>query len=83
MLLENHKFMKINVKVITKAKENKVVFNKETENWKIYVTEAPEKGRANKRVIDLLAENFNVSKANVNIVCGHASSGKIIEINKE
>ncbi|HRD25592.1 MAG TPA: DUF167 domain-containing protein [Methanoculleus sp.] len=37
-------------------------------------------GRANRAVIDLLAKTFEVSRGNVTIVAGHASSSKVVAI---
>lgn len=41
---------------------------------------APEKGKANADVVDMLAEHFHVPRSSVTIVRGHGSSRKIIEI---
>ncbi|MCX5687671.1 MAG: DUF167 family protein, partial [Candidatus Omnitrophica bacterium] len=40
----------------------------------------PEKDKANKRVIELLAEELDIKKKNIKIVSGKTSSKKIIEI---
>lgn len=70
--------MIINIKVISKAKKNMV---KQTKNGlKVYVTSAPEKGRANVAVINLLSEFLNVKKYHINIVSGQHSKEKVIEI---
>ncbi|MDK2916624.1 MAG: uncharacterized protein PWR25_1181 [Euryarchaeota archaeon] len=37
-------------------------------------------GRANRAIIDLLAETFNVPRADVEIIAGHTSSSKIVAI---
>jgi hypothetical protein len=42
---------------------------------------APAKdGKANARVIELLAEYFHIAKSNIRIVRGHAARKKLIEI---
>lgn len=41
------------------------------------------KGKANKSVIRLLSDFFNVSKNSVNIISGHKSRDKIIQITPE
>jgi uncharacterized protein (TIGR00251 family) len=73
--------MKITIKVKPNSKENKIeeddfgIFN-------IWVTALPEKGKANRQVIEILSNYFKVPKSSINIVCGEKSKSKIIEINK-
>ena len=43
---------------------------------------APEKGKANKRIIEMLAERFAVRKQDIRIVSGEAANRKIIEIER-
>lgn len=67
------------VRVVAGASRNKVV---KTSNGalKIYVTTAPEKGKANKAVLKLLSEEFGVSKSSVSIVKGIRNKDKIVRI---
>ncbi len=47
-------------------------------------TRAPAtKGKANRRVLELLAEHFDVHPSNLEIVAGHTSSVKHVEVCKE
>jgi uncharacterized protein len=71
--------MKIQVKVISKSSCNKVE-KIDDEHYKVKVTIAPEKGKANKKVIDILSEYFNVSKSQIEIVRGKTMADKFIEI---
>ncbi|MFH1610491.1 MAG: DUF167 domain-containing protein [Patescibacteria group bacterium] len=71
--------MKIQIKVITKASCNKVEKIDDV-HYKVKVTTAPEKGKANKKVIDILSEYFNVSKSKINIIKGQTIADKFIEI---
>jgi len=71
--------MKIQVKVIPKSSENRVV-GFEGEILKVKCTTVPEKGKANEVVIELLAAYFQVPKRAVHIVKGAVSSKKIVEI---
>ncbi|MFA5871510.1 MAG: DUF167 domain-containing protein [Parcubacteria group bacterium] len=48
--------------------------------YKIKVTAAPEKGKANGAVVNLLADYFSVSKSSVNIIGGKSARTKLIEI---
>ncbi len=47
---------------------------------KIAVTEAPERGKANAAVIELLAKRLGLAKKNVAIVQGETSPDKVAEI---
>jgi len=68
----------INIKVINKAKKNLVKVTKA--GYRVYVTAAPEKGKANVAVINLLSEYFEVKKYHINIVSGVHSRDKVVEI---
>jgi uncharacterized protein len=48
--------------------------------WKIRVTEAPERGRANEAVIRLLADTLAVPRSAVTLVSGHGGREKIVEL---
>jgi len=74
--------MKIFVKVKPKANEEKVIKLSDT-NFKVQVKESPEKGKANRAVIRMLADYFNTSQSNIKIISGSTSKLKIIEITKE
>ena len=50
------------------------------EAWKIRVAAAPERGRANDAVLELLAETLAVPRASVTLVSGGASRNKIVEL---
>jgi uncharacterized protein len=71
--------MRISLKVTARAKKEAIEKLSEN-NYKIKVAVPPEKGRANKRVIELLSREFGVSKRAVRIVSGETSNKKIIEI---
>ena len=71
--------MKIELRVIAKAKREEV--RKISENtYRIKVTAPPEKGKANKRVVELLSEELGIKKQDIRIVSGETSNRKIIEI---
>jgi len=71
--------MRISLKVTTRAKKEAI--EKLSENsYKIKVAVPPEKGKANKRVIEILAEEFGVRKQDILIVSGLTNSNKIAEI---
>jgi len=71
--------MKIFVKVKPRAKEEKVEKIDDI-NFKVQVTQPPEKGKANMAVVKALAGYFNVNRSNVQIVSGSSSKLKVIKI---
>ena len=71
--------MKIFVKVKPRAKEEKVEKIDDI-NFKVQVTQPPEKGKANMAVVKALAGYFNVNRLNVQIVSGSSSKLKVIKI---
>ncbi len=71
--------MVIEVHVQPKSSQRKVE-KKEDGLCKVYVTVAPENNKANKEVIELLAEEFGVKKYNIEIVKGLTSRNKVVRI---
>ena len=71
--------MRIKVKVIPRASRNAIEKLREG-SFKVWVTVAPEKGKANDKVIELLALEFEISKSKVLLVSGPTSSQKVFEI---
>ena len=66
------------VRVTPHARQNKVV---ECDGvLRVYTTTAPEKGRANGAVIELLSEYFDVPKSRIKILNGLAFREKTITI---
>ncbi len=70
---------RVYVKVTPKAGKNQVKKIAENE-YKVWLTAAPEKGKANKALIKLLAEYFGVSKSNVRILVGQTARIKIVDV---
>ena len=50
--------------------------------WTVRVAAPPVEGKANERVIELLAKHFRVPKSRVSIVRGLAGRKKIVEIDE-
>lgn len=70
--------MRVKVKVIPKSSRSLV--KEEEGRLKVYITAAPEKGKANKALIDLLASYFSVKKKDVRIIQGKHAPLKVVEI---
>jgi uncharacterized protein len=70
--------MKLDVKVVPKASRNAV--KDEGGRLKVYVTAAPEKGKANAAVITVLAKHLGVKKNQVVLIQGETSPRKVFEI---
>lgn len=50
------------------------------EGWKVRVSAAPERGAANRAVLELLAGLLGVPERTVRLVSGHGSRDKIVEV---
>jgi len=69
------------IKVKAKPRSKKEGVKEITKEYlEVRVNQPPEKGRANERIIELLAEYFNVPKSRVRLVRGETSKEKIFEI---
>jgi uncharacterized protein (TIGR00251 family) len=56
------------------------VVGRHGEAWKVRVTAPPEDGRANEAVVRLLADTLAVPRNTVQLVSGHGSRDKIVEL---
>ena len=48
--------------------------------WKVRVSAAPERGRANDAVVALLARRLRVPRSSLSLVSGHAGRDKVFEL---
>jgi len=69
---------RLTIKVIPNAKKAKIL--QEGELFKVYVNAPAVDGKANKAVVEVLAEHFNIRKSGIRIIRGQKSREKIIEI---
>ena len=67
-----------NIRVTPHAKQNKVVDADGV--LRVYTTVAPENGRANGAVIELLSKHFDVAKSRIKIIRGETSRDKVVTI---
>ncbi len=71
--------MIISLRVKTNARKNEVR-QLTDESFEVSVTAPPVDGKANEKVIELLAEYFDVPKRSVEIIRGLSSKQKIVHI---
>mgnify|MGYP000430343759 CR=1 FL=1 len=48
--------------------------------FEVAITSKPEKGKANKEIIEILADYFQIKKTKIQIIKGHKSRKKIVQI---
>ena len=70
--------MRLKIKVFPKSSRECIV--EKNGLIKVYVKAAPDKGKANKAVMDLIAKSYNVKKKDVTIVTGMTSQHKTVEV---
>jgi uncharacterized protein len=70
----------LQVKVIPKSSKDEIAGTMEDGTWRIKVTAAPERGKANAAVCELIAAHFSVPKSRVEVVSGHTSHLKRVRI---
>jgi len=76
---------RINVRVTPKASANRIVIESAEdggERLRVYVTTAPENGKANREVLKLLAKHFGVPPSSLEIVRGETGRDKIIQVSR-
>ena len=79
-MLHRDKRLMLAVKVIPNAARNEIVGFLENGAMKLKIHAVPEKGKANAEICEFLAEEFGVSKRNVEIVRGATSGNKQVLI---
>jgi uncharacterized protein YggU (UPF0235/DUF167 family) len=67
----------IHVKVVSSA-SREYFKQKSKDHFEIFVKEKAEQNMANKRVLEMLAQHFKVSKLKVRIVNGHHHPSKLL-----
>ena len=71
--------IRLQVRVRPRARANKVEVS-DLGDVRVYVTAAPEGGKANRAVIAAMAEAADVPKSRITLVRGRTSSDKVLEI---
>jgi uncharacterized protein (TIGR00251 family) len=71
--------IRLRLRVVPRAKRSGIV-GRHGDAWKLRVTAAPERGRANEAAVQLLADTLRIQPADVRLVSGHGSRDKIVEV---
>ena len=71
--------MRIKVKVKPNSRSNEVR-ELDKDYYEVKVTVPPEKGKANARVIELIAKHLKIPKSSITIVSGELYKEKVLEI---
>lgn len=69
----------LQIRVTPKASSNRIKIE-EDGTIRVYVTTAPEDGKANKKVIELLAKEYKIAKSKIQITKGETSRNKTVII---
>ena len=75
--------MDLRVKVIPKSSRTELVEVLPDGTWKIKLAAAPEKGEANRALLEFLAEKLGVAKTRVRIVSGETSRLKRVRVEED
>ncbi len=72
---------RLRLRVTPGARRSEVV-GRLGETWKVRVQAAPERGRANAEVVELLADALELGRGELRVVAGHTSRDKIVELER-
>jgi uncharacterized protein len=75
----SHGTVRLRVRVAPGARRSDVV-GRHGDAWKLRVRAAPERGRANDEIVELLADRLGLAKTEVRMVAGHTSRDKVVEL---
>lgn len=70
--------VRVEIKVIPNASKERVT--EEEGRLKVYVNASPEKGKANTRVLELIADRYGVKRNAVKMIRGKLSRNKLLEV---
>ena len=81
--LHRSKKLTLTIKAIPKSSRDEIVGVLEDGTLKVKITAAPEKGKANAAICELLANAFGVPKRNVSVTRGETSHLKQVVVTTE
>jgi uncharacterized protein len=68
---------RLRFRVSPRARRSELV-GRHGDGWKVRVTAAPQGGKANEAVLDLLAERLELPRRSLSIVSGHTAREKVV-----
>ena len=71
------------MRVTTKSGKHEIADIMADGTVKIKLKSAPEKGKANEELIELLSDSFEIPRQNIKILTGETARTKLIEIHPE
>lgn len=70
--------MLIKVRLQPKSSQNRL--EQDGDTWKAWVSAPPVEGAANEALVKLVAKHFGVAQSKVEIIRGHTSRDKVLEV---
>jgi uncharacterized protein (TIGR00251 family) len=70
---------RITITVAPGARRSELI-GRHGDGWKVRVTAVPERGRANKAVVNLLAEALRLPRERISVVAGDRGRRKVVEV---
>jgi uncharacterized protein (TIGR00251 family) len=70
----------LNVKVTPNASRNEIMGLTDG-TWRIKIAAAPDKGKANKELIEFFSKRLGIKKSSISILKGQTSHNKVVAIN--
>jgi uncharacterized protein len=74
--------MDLRIKVIPKSSKTELAGILSDGTWKVKVAAVPEKGKADRALIEFLAEHLGISKSRIRITSGETSQLKRIRVDE-
>jgi len=74
--------MDIRIKVVPKSSKTELAGILPDGTWKVKVAAAPEKGKANRALVEFLAGHLGVAKSRIRIVSGETSQLKRVQVDE-
>ncbi len=74
--------MRITVRVKPNAKKDEIK-KIDTDYYEVRVTAIPEKGKANKKVVQVLSKHFKIPKSKIRLIRGETSREKVFELSDD
>jgi len=77
-----HREMDLRVRVIPKSSKTELAGYLPDGTWNIRIAAAPEKGKANRALIEFLSKHLGIPKSRIRIVSGETSRLKRLQVDE-